>query len=212
MRWRGPARAVALDALRVDDREQAYLPHPRRAVGQNFVQSLRRDLPAVVLIPSAPYRAAVDRSPAQVTRFARRGLGDVASSRSVATSAFTIRPPGVVRRGTRKPPESRERRARSPEPRRLKRIERLWGEVIRLIRASGAFACSTRCANDSAHRLHQIAAAQWLCQHPLDTEHLRRSCPRRETGNKTAPRSRSAACPGWRSCTSRTELRARCWQ
>ena len=43
---------MTLDALRVDNCDEAYLAHSRRAGRKNVVEPLRRDLVAVVAIPT----------------------------------------------------------------------------------------------------------------------------------------------------------------
>ena len=103
--WRGSARAVTLYALRVDDREQAHLPHPRRAVRKNLVHTLRRELAALVLIPARRIaQQKIDTLPGPRGLLGER-LGHVAELTISRDERIAIRAPGVVSGRTRQTQE-----------------------------------------------------------------------------------------------------------
>ena len=93
---------MTLYALRVDDREQAYLPHPRRAVRKNLTHTLRRNCVATVVIPARRIaQQQIDTLPGPGGLLGQR-LGHVVQFAIRCDERVVIRPPGVVRRRARK--------------------------------------------------------------------------------------------------------------
>ncbi len=119
MGWRRSARAVALYALRVDDREQAHLPHPRRAVRKYFVQARRLDVAAIALIPARRIaQQQIDTLPGPRGLLGER-LGHVAELAIGGDERIVIRAPGVVRGRTGKGENDQNAEHDRPEPQTL---------------------------------------------------------------------------------------------
>ena len=89
---------MPLDTLGVNDRNQADLWHSRRTVRKNLIQTLRRDLAAIIAIPAGcVVQQKINGSPGPGGLFGEC-TGDVADFSIGRSHGMTIRMPRVVER------------------------------------------------------------------------------------------------------------------
>src|SRR3984893_10093085 len=112
---------MTLDALRVDNRDQAYLAHSRRAGRKDFVETLRRDLADVVAIPARRIaQQKIDALPGPRGLLGER-VCQVADFAVGCHERVTIRAAGVVSRRAVKGEKSEDAehdhaKTQTPEP------------------------------------------------------------------------------------------------